>query len=447
MQAATARWNTSASKRPFWLKKQGSGCVGHAIGMFNQPMKKHDVVIYGATSFVGKLVVAHFVSTHGVGRGLSWAIAGRSQAKLEAVRRQQGRDADGIPILIADADDLPALKAMCAQARVVISMAGPFAIHGAKLVQACAETGTDYCDITGEPIWVAEMMQRHEATAKATGARIVHFCGFDSIPSDLGVHLLQKEAVRRFGQASPQVRLRVMHARGNPPGGTYASAMDAIGKASTDGAYRKAMLDPYLICPEGHGFTAKQSHAFLPAYDRTIRQWTAHFVMGNINTRVVHRSNALKGKAYGQAFRYDEAIAVGGGLFGWIGAQVVTGLMLGFVTLATLPISRQLLTRFVLPKPGEGSNLAKLARCNFDVRLIGEIEGQAPVQVALLGEGDPACYATSRMIAEAGICLAMDVDKQAVPGGFGTPATFLGDKLVERLHRHGQMRFSVLQPD
>lgn len=408
-------------------------------------MDKHDVVIYGATSFVGKLVVEHFVRTHGVGQGLSWAIAGRSQAKLDEVRRQQGRHADGIPILIADSDDLPALKAMCARARVVISMAGPFALHGSKLVQACAETGTDYCDITGEPIWVAEMIRRHGATAKATGARIVHFCGFDSIPSDLGVHLLQKEAMRRFGQTCPKVRMRVMHARGNPPGGTYASAMDAIGKASTDAAYRKAMFDPYLICPEGHGFKVRQSHAFLPAHDRTIGQWTAHFVMGNINTRVVHRSNALSGKAYGPEFRYEEAIAVGRGPLGWIGAQLVTGLMFGFVTLAALPISRQLLTRFVLPKPGEGSNLAKLARCNFDVRLIGEIEGKEPLQLTLQGEGDPACYATSRMIAEAGICLALEVDKQSVPGGFGTPATTLGDKFVERLHRHGQMRFSVLQ--
>jgi short subunit dehydrogenase-like uncharacterized protein len=407
-------------------------------------MEKHDIVIYGATSFVGKLVVEHFAKTHGIGQGLSWAIAGRSRDKLEAVRRQQGPGAEGIPILIADADNLPALKAMCAQARVVISMAGPFALHGSKLVQACAETGTDYCDITGEPIWVAEMIQRHEATAKATGARLISFCGFDSIPSDLGVHLLQQEAMRRFGQPCSHVRLRVMHARGNPPGGTYASAMDAIGKASTDAAYRKAMFNPYLICPEGHGFTARQSHAFLPAFDRTIRQWTAHFVMGNINTRVVHRSNALLGRAYGAAFRYDEAIAVGPGPLGWIGAQLVSGLMLGFVTLAALPVSRQLLTRFVLPKPGEGSDLSKLARCNFDVRLIGELEGHEPVQVALRGQGDPACYATARMIAEAGACLAMDVDKQAVPGGFGTPATVLGDKLIERLHRHGQMQFSVL---
>jgi short subunit dehydrogenase-like uncharacterized protein len=412
--------------------------------MFNLPMKKHDVVIYGATSFVGKLVVEHFAKTYGVGQGLSWAIAGRSHDKLDAVRRAQGQGADAIPILIADAQDLPALKAMCAQAKVVISMAGPFAIHGAKLVQACAETGTDYCDITGEPIWVAEMMQRHEKTAKATGARIISFCGFDSIPSDMGVHLVQQEAMRRFGKPCAQVRMRVMHARGNPPGGTYATAMDAIGKASSDSAYRKAMFDPYLICPQGHGFTAKQSNAFLPAFDPTIKRWTAHFVMGNINTRVVHRSNALKGKAYGAAFRYDEAIVVGPGLLGWVGAQVVSGLMFGFVVLAALPITRQLLARFVLPKPGEGSNLAKLAKCDFEVRLIGETGGREQVQVALRGDGDPACYATSRMIAEAGACLAMDVDKQAAPGGFGTPASVLGDKLIERLRRNGKMQFSVL---
>ncbi len=172
-------------------------------------MKQYDVVIYGATSFVGKLVVAHFAKTYGIGKHLSWAITGRSRDKLAAVQREQGQGAEGIPILIADGEDLPALKAMCAQAKVIITMAGPFALYGSKLVQACAETGTDYCDITGEPIWVAEMMQRHEQSAKATGARIISFCGFDAISSDLGVHLLQQEAARRFGK--PCAKVRRMH--------------------------------------------------------------------------------------------------------------------------------------------------------------------------------------------------------------------------------------------
>ena len=407
-------------------------------------MKQYDVVIYGATSFVGKLVFEHFAQTYGVGKELSWAIAGRSQEKLASVKREYGRGTESMPVLIADADDLPALKAMCAQTKVVISMAGPFALYGSKLVQACAETGTDYCDITGEPIWVAEMMQRHEKAAKATGARLISFCGFDSIPSDLGVHLIQKEALRRFGEPCTKVRMRVMHASGNPPGGTYASAVDAISKASRDNGYRKAMFDPYLICPEGHGFVAKQNNAFLPAFDGALRQWTAHFVMGNINTRVVHRSNALKDKAYGATFQYEEAVAIGKGWLGYLAANAVSVVMISFVALAALPITRQLLTRFVLPKPGEGSDLAKLARCRFDVRFIGEVNAQKQVQVALRGNGDPACYATSRMIAEAGVCLALDIDKQAFPGGFGTPAAVFGDKLIERLHRNGQMQFTTL---
>lgn len=407
-------------------------------------MKRFDVVIFGATSFVGKLVFQHFLDNYRDRPDVKWAIAGRSQSKLDALKANAKPDARDVPVLIADAQDLEQLKRMCEQARVVISTAGPFALYGDKLVQACAETGTDYCDITGETLWVAEMMKRHEQAARQTGARLVSFCGFDSIPSDLGVHVLQSEAVRRFGSPCSQVRLRVFHARGNPPGGTYATAMEFIGKAAKDKTVRDDLANPYLLCPSEPAFHVKQNEAHWPTWDADFKQWTAAFVMAGINTRVVHRSNALLAGRYGRDFKYEEAILVGRSWWGFTGAWLVTGLMVGFVALAAMPVTRRLLQRFVVPKPGEGSSLKSLRQCTFDVRLTGETERGSKVKVRLSGAGDPACYATSRMLAESGVCLALDIGKETHPGGFWTPATLMSDKLVERINRHGQMRFEVL---
>ena len=407
-------------------------------------MKPFDVVIFGATSFVGKLVVQHFLEVHGVGRSVSWAMAGRSLSKLQALKTSYGPAAADVPILIADADDLDQLKRMCEKTKVVITTAGPFVLYGEKLVQACAETGTDYGDITGETLWVAEMIKRHEKTAQQTGARLVNFCGFDSIPSDMGLHFLQTESLRRFKAPCIQARLRVFHARGNPPGGTYATAIDFIGKAAKDKAYRDAMADPYLLCPPGHGLTQAQNEAYLPMFDKDFKQWTAAFVMAGINTRVVHRSHALLGQRYGAQFKYEEAILVGPSVFGLVGAYVVTGVMLTFVALAASSWTRPVLQRFLVPKPGQGSNLKSLQKCSFDVRLTGETAKGETVQVRLAGKGDPACYATSRMLAESGICLAQDISKADKPGGFWTTASIFSEKLIDRLNRHGQMRFEVL---
>ncbi len=407
-------------------------------------MKPFDLVVFGATSFVGKLVVRHLLEVHGIGRSVSWAIAGRSQAKLASLRDELGTAAKDLPILLADAEQLPQLKEMCAQTKVVVTTAGPFVLYGEKLIQACAETGTDYCDITGETPWVADMMARYQAQAQRTGARLVNFCGFDSIPSDMGVHFLQKASVRRFGKACAHVKMRVYHARGNPPGGTYATAMDAIGKASDDKAYRAALTDPYLLCPPHHGFTQAQNEGFRPSYDPDFKQWTAMFVMGAINTRVVHRSNALSAHAYGKHFQYEEAILVAGGLAGRLGAYLVSGLMFGFLAMASFKPTRHFLSRFLIPKPGTGSNLKSLEKCSFDVRFVGQTEQGEKIKIRIAGPGDPACYATSRMLAEAGLCMALNIDKPQKPGGFWTPSSIFSDQLVERLERHADFKFEVI---
>lgn len=407
-------------------------------------MRQFDLIVFGATSFVGKLVVQHILETHGVGRGLSWAIAGRSNTKLNDVLRRHGDAASHVAVLVADANNLDELKAMCVQAKVVITTAGPYSLYGEKLVQACAQTGTDYCDITGEVPWVVEMIARHEKTAQQTGARLVSFCGFDSIPSDMGVYYLQREAQRRFRSACTSVRMRVLYARGNPPGGTYASLVHAISEASHSKTYRAALADPYVLCAPDHEFRVKQNEAYLPTFDSEFEQWSAAFVMAGINTRVVHRSNSLLGNPYGTQFRYEEALLVGRSLPGRVAAYAVTGGLASFVALVATPMTRTLLQRFILPKPGEGSDLNRLAACRYDVRFTGEAVSGEKIHVRVKGQGDPACFATSRMLSEAGICLAHDVSKADKPGGFWTTASLCGDKLIGRLQQHAKMQFDVL---
>ena len=208
--------------------------------------KPHDIVVFGATGFVGKLL-CRYLATLGSSSKLKWAAAARSREKLEALRHFLGP----VPLLIADGREERSIAAMCAKARVVVSTVGPYALYGEPLIKACSELGADYCDLTGEPQWIRRMLDRYEASAKASGARIVHCCGFDSIPSDLGVHFLQKHALQRFGRYCTHIKMRVRNVRGGVSGGTVASLMNALKEAAEDPAVRQALLSPYLLCPRG----------------------------------------------------------------------------------------------------------------------------------------------------------------------------------------------------
>lgn len=406
--------------------------------------KPFDIVIYGATSFVGKQVIRHFLDHYGVHQGVRWAIAGRNLKALEQVKIDLGPSAQSLPVLIADAFDLTALKTLCEQTKVVLTMAGPYVLYGENLVRACVDTGTDYADLTGEVPWVSDMIKRYEATAKQTGARIVNCCGFDSIPSDLGVHFLQKEALSRFAEPCKQVKLTVVKAMGNAPGGTYATMMDAVERATKSAEYRQQLFNPYLLCPVGQT-QYSQPKALTPSYDNHIKQWTAFWVMAMINTKVVHRSNALSNNGYGADFEYQEKLATGKGIVGRIGAYGVSTVFTGFFTAAVLPPSRYLLSNYVIPKPSEGSNLKKLAKYGYEISVFGITATGKTLEVRVTGKGDPAVFSTSRMIAESGMTLAFDLDQDNKSGGFWTPATLLGDKLLTRLRQHAQMSFEVHQ--
>ena len=403
----------------------------------------HDLVVFGATSFVGRILSHYLIEQFGSRGELKWAAAGRSLAKLEALRAELGPKAAKLPLIVADAADEAALSQLVAQARVVVSTVGPYALYGEPLVKACATSGTDYCDLTGEVQWIRRMIQRHEATTQASGARIVHCCGFDSIPSDMGVHFLQREALRQFGQPCTRVKMRVRAMRGGFSGGTVASLMNVVKEAAADPALRKELANPYSLCPAGYRPKARQPNVKFAEFDADFGAWIAPFVMSAINTRIVQRSNALLEQAYGKDFTYDEAVLTGRGLKGRLAASGMATGLAGFMVASALPPARWLLERFVLPAPGEGPSPKDQARGFFDLRFHGTTADGRTLRSKVTGDRDPGYGSTGKMLGQAAACLALDIDKATTPGGFWTPATIFGDRLIERLRADAGLTFEV----
>ncbi|SFR45342.1 Uncharacterized conserved protein [Marinobacter daqiaonensis] len=411
-----------------------------------------DIVLFGATSFVGRIVTQRLAERHGFdgtkasgndGKPVRWAIAGRSKARLDALRDELGPAGTDLPMIIADAEDDDSLRALCEQTRVVISTVGPYALHGEPLVRACVESGTDYCDLTGEVQWIRRMVQLYEERAKATGARIVHCCGFDSVPSDLGVWHLQQEAIDRFGTPCHQVKMRVKAARGGLSGGTVASLMNVIREASSNKALRKELADPFSICPPDHRSVQRQPNVKAAEYDSDFEVWVAPFVMAAINTRVVHRSNALQDAPYSTEFQYDEAMMTGRGLKGRARALAMVGALGGFTLATAIKPTRWVLEKFVVPSPGEGPDKEAQAKGFYDLRFIGKTEGGQTITTKVTGQGDPGYGSTSRILAQAAECLAFDIGEDH-GGGFWTPASLLDGHLLKRLEQHAAMKFEVL---
>lgn len=407
------------------------------------PTQSHHFVVFGATSFVGQILCRYLYQRHGVGGDVKWAIAGRSTTKLDQLRQTLGADGRKLPMIVCDAADETALRELCRTTGVVVSTVGPYALYGSPLVKVCAETGTDYCDLTGEVQWIKRMIDAHEATAKASGARIVHCCGFDSIPSDLGVHFLQRAAIAKFGQPAQRVKLRIKAMKGGFSGGTVASLMNVLREVSADPGLRKVLGDPYAIAPKTAAKRARQPDVRFAQADQDARGWVAPFVMSAINTRIVHRSNGLSGLAYGADFAYDEAMATGAGLKGRLMATGIALGLGGFMVAGAIGPTRSLLERYVVPKPGEGPSPKDQETGFYDFRFIGRTAAGDMVRTKVTGDRDPGYGSTAKMLGEAVACLAFDVPKTQVPGGFWTPATALGDKLIERLQAHAGLTFDV----
>jgi short subunit dehydrogenase-like uncharacterized protein len=395
-----------------------------------------DVVLYGATGFVGRQTVAYFAA-HAA--GLRWALAGRSAPRLEATREAAGPAAKDAGIVVADAADTRALGALAARTRVVLSTAGPFALYGSGLVGACVRHRTHYVDITGETPWVRDLIERHHAQARRDGTRIVPCCGFDSVPSDLGAWLVAHAMRRRHG--GPCTRIKACFSmRGGVNGGTLASAL-----ALMDSGDHALAADPFLLNPEGTvpGDAAAHTDPVAPRHDADFDAWVGPFVMGPINTRVVRRSVALLAAAgdpaYAPGFGYQEYLRVGRGP---VGAAAAAGLSVGMgaarVAIGFAPWRR--IVRAVLPGPGTGPSERRMDGGSFRCDLVGTDAAGHLVRGRIAGLGDPGNRATTRFVCEAAIALAGDVG--TLPGGAGaggvlTPATALGAVLAERLAAAG----------
>ncbi len=388
--------------------------------------QEFDIIVYGATGYTGRLVAEHFVREYGGEKGArpdapKWAMAGRSKDKLAEVRDLIGAPAD-IPLVIADADDPGSLDAMCHRTRVVLTTVGPYQLYGDALVAACVRSGTDYADLCGEPVWMREKIDAHQAAAKASGAHICFSSGFDSIPFDLGVLMTQKEAKARFGAVAPRVRGRVRGMAGGASGGTVASmtaTMKAIAKKpSLIGILKSSFgLTPGFEGPD-------QPSGMIPHYEEDLGKWAAPFVMAPINTKNVHRTNFLLGHPWGEDFRYDEMVLTSPGEAGKAAANALAGVMKN-------PFGAK------PPKPGEGPTKEERENGSYDVLFIAEMPDGRSLHYAVKGRYDPGYGSTSRMLAETGIALlACDA-----PGGIGTPGSFLGEALVERLRDHAEITF------
>lgn len=404
----------------------------------------HDLVVFGATSFVGKILARHLFEQFGTHGDLNWAVAGRSVSRLEELRRSLGSQAAKLPLVVADAADEAALRKMCLGTKAVVSTVGPYALYGEPLVKVCAETGTDYCDLTGEAQWIRRMLSRYEDTARKSGARIVHCCGFDSIPSDLGVFFLQRESMRRFGEPCTRVKMRVKAIRGGVSGGTVASIMNIVKEAATDPQLRKELANPYSLCPGGYAPLARQPDVRFAEYDSDFEAWVAPFIMSAINTRIVQRTNALTKQAYGAGFRYDEAMLAGRGLRGRMTALGIAAGLAGFMVAGAIGPARRALERFVLPAPGSGPSPEAQQKGFYDLRFLGRTDDGRSIMVKVTGDRDAGYGSTSKMLAQAATFLARDLPKAEKPGGFWTPATIFGDRLIERLEKHSGIAFTVI---
>jgi short subunit dehydrogenase-like uncharacterized protein len=409
----------------------------------------YDVVAFGATSFVGKILCRYMLEEYGTDGELKWALAGRSKTRLEEVRKSLGTKAKTLPLVVADAADEASLRRLCTSTRVVVSTVGPYALYGEPLVKACAESGTDYCDLSGEVQWIRRMAQRYEPTARESGARIVHSCGFDSIPSDLGVYFLQREAMSRLGAPCTRVKMRVKAMRGGLSGGTVASLMNVVKEAAADPVLRKELADPYSLCPAGSAPKVRQPEVRSAQFDADFGAWVAPFVMSAINTRIVQRTNALSRQAYGADFTYDEAMVMGRGLKGRLAAGAMAAGLGGFMLAGAVSPLRAALERFVLPRPGEGPSPEAQRRGFFDIRFVGTTADGRRLRTKVTGDRDPGYGSTAKMLGQAAACLALDVDKAATAGGFWTPATIFGDRLIDRLTARSGLTFEVVpdQPD
>lgn len=401
-------------------------------------MKQYDIILWGATSFAGQIAAKYLLKTYGVNQSVKWAIAGRSINKLETLKKDlhainpQSKELD---ILIGDSDDYDSLINIVNKTKVVVSTVGPFLIYGQKLVQACVETGTDYCDLTGEAIFIRKMQDLYWEKAKQTGSRIIHCCGVDSIPSDLGVYFTNKKAIEQYNQPIVSANCYIKAFKGAFSGGTVASIINMLDTVKNDESLTKMLSSPYALCPPNARSGIRQPSSATCSYSTEVKQWQSPFLMASINSKVVHNSNALLDYLYTKNFIYTETALNKSRLQAIFNSLSLASL---FIALKFKP-TRWILTKF-LPKPGEGPSLEEQENGFFKYNIYGKTSSGQTVVTEVTGDKDPGYGSSAQMLVESAISLAA-TSKEKLAGGFWTPASALSDYLYERLAKHAGVKF------
>lgn len=410
--------------------------------------RPYALILYGATSFVGQITaryLARFLSRQ-EHQDIKWAIAGRNADKLEKLQAQLIQENDiKIDIVLADSNDAAGLDKLTAQTKVIISTVGPYLKYGEPLIKSCVENGTDYVDLTGEAIFIKDMLDKYQDKAQQSGARIVNSCGFDSIPSDLGVYFTQQQSEAIFNAPCDTIHMRVKSAKGGLSGGTLASMATIFEEAGQNKARRQQLTNPYLLNTDNNAPSVRQDTINKPQYDAEHGRWLAPFIMASINTRIVHRSNQLLSYEYGREFKYDEAMWMQDGVKGQLISYGVSAGIMGFVTAMTFKRSREFLSNHVLTKAGDGPSQSEQDNGYFDVRFFGKTAHNDTMATKVTGNKDPGYGSTSQMLAQSALCLAQDIPKHDVEGGFWTPASAMGETLIERLKNYAGITFEVIK--
>ncbi|MFQ6678029.1 MAG: saccharopine dehydrogenase family protein [Fidelibacterota bacterium] len=400
--------------------------------------RKFQIIVWGATGFTGQLV-AEYLQNH-YGDKIRWAIAGRNREKLQSVKENL-RLNESVECLIGDSLNEESLKTISSKTGVIISTVGPYMIYGKSLVSACVETKTDYCDLTGEIPFVKNSIDLFYEKAKKNKVKIVHSCGYDAIPSDIGCWLLEDTAIHLYKEPMQNVKLFVLGTKGKFSGGTIASMVNLL--KESDKEIRRIQLDPYVLCEKVNERMPHQRIQNFTWYDPRVESFTAPFVMSAFNTRVVFRTNDLLDYRYGRNFMYDEGMVVGKGMKGKIlGSMVTFGLGM-FIKLMSIGVTRFILMNTLLPKPGEGPTREERENGYFKMKLISEDEEKnRRIAVTISDSNDPGYGSTAKMLAESALCLALD--KKVLPPHFGviTPAVAFGKEIIDRLKNAG-MNISV----
>lgn len=409
--------------------------------------RKYDLILWGATSFVGQITAQYLADKYGINNNLKWAIAGRNRDKLNNLINNLALN--DIDILVGDSNDYDFLMTMTESTAVILSTVGPYLKYGEKLIQACVHTGTDYCDLTGEAPFVRKMRDLYHEKAKESGSRIINCCGVDSIPSDLGVYYLNNQAQKKYGGGEyiNKATCCITAFKGGFSGGTLASLLNMIDSTRNDKGISETQNNPYALC--NYGYTDEhQPDVKQPSLNKIRKyqsssqnkNWLAPFVMASINTKIVHATNSLLNYPYSKDFIYSEYLAVSSYLRAFLIKSSLGALLLSL----NIKPTRWLLEKYFLPKPGEGPSKQQQDEGFFVYYIDGETINNKKITVKITGDKDPGYGCTAKMFAEAGVCMAFDRSKSDVPGGFWTPAAAMGNYLIDRLMKNSGMTFSLV---